>query len=48
MVYCNYNISPLMNKVVDILTKSLPNKELVYLTDNLGLVDVSSLVERER
>ena len=34
--------------VADILTKSLPNKKLVYLRDNLGLVDVSSLIERER
>ena len=35
-------------KVVDILTKYLPNKKLVYLRDKLGLVDISSLVERER
>ena len=34
--------------VVDILTKSLPNKKLVYLRDKLGLVGISSLVERER
>lgn len=35
-------------QVADILTKSLPNKKLVYLRDKLGLVDVSSLFERER
>ena len=34
--------------VANILTKSLPNKKLVYLRDKLGLVDISSLVERER
>jgi len=36
------------DQVADILTKSLPNKKLVYLRDKLGLVDVSSLVKRER
>ena len=35
-------------QVPDILTKSLPNKKLVYLRDKLGLVDVSSPIERER
>ena len=35
-------------QVVDILTKSLPNKKFAYLRDKLGLVDVSSLIERER
>eukprot|EP00253_Pinus_taeda_P023216 PITA_23216 len=35
-------------QVADILTKSLPNKKLVYLRDKLGLVDVSSLIEKER
>eukprot|EP00253_Pinus_taeda_P014992 PITA_14992 len=35
-------------QVVDILTKSLPNMKLLYLRDKLGLVDISSLVERER
>ena len=33
--------------VADILTKFLPNKKLVYFKDNLGLVDISSLIERE-
>eukprot|EP00253_Pinus_taeda_P001484 PITA_01484 len=35
-------------QVVDILMKSLPNKKLVYLRDKLGLVDLSSRIERER
>jgi len=35
-------------RVADILTKSLLNKKLVYLRDKFGLVDVSSLVKRER
>jgi len=35
-------------QVADILTKSLLNKKLVYLRDKLVLVDISSLVERER
>ena len=35
-------------QVADILSKYLPNKKLVYLKDKLGLVDISSLVERER
>jgi len=35
-------------QVVNILTKSLPNMKLVYLRDKLDLVDISSLVERER
>jgi len=35
-------------RVADILTKSLPNKKLVYLRDNIGLVDVSSLFNREK
>ena len=34
--------------VADILKKYLPNKKLVYFRDKLGLVDISSLVERER
>lgn len=35
-------------QVVDILTKSLSNKKLVYLRYKLGLVDLSSLFEREK
>lgn len=34
-------------QVANILTKSLPNKKLEYLRDKLGLVDISSQVERE-
>lgn len=35
-------------QVVGTLTKYFPNKKLVYLRDKLGLVDISSLVERAR
>lgn len=35
-------------QVANILTKSLPNKKLVYLRDKLGLPDISSLIKRER
>ena len=35
-------------QVADIFTKSLPNTKLEYLRSKLGLVDISSLVERER
>eukprot|EP00253_Pinus_taeda_P001483 PITA_01483 len=35
-------------QIVGILTKSLPNKKLVYLRDKLGLVDIPSLIERDR
>jgi len=34
-------------QVVDILTKYLPNNMLVYLRDELGFIDISSLVKRE-
>jgi len=39
---------PIDDQTADILTKSLPNKKLVYFRNKLGLVDISSLVERER
>ena len=39
---------PTNEKVADVLTKSLPNKKLVYFRSMLGLVDISDLVERER
>ena len=35
-------------QTANILTKALPNKNLVYFRDKLGLVDMSSLFERER
>eukprot|EP00253_Pinus_taeda_P032260 PITA_32260 len=38
---------PIDEQVADILTKALPNKKLEYMRSKLGLVDISSLVERE-
>eukprot|EP00253_Pinus_taeda_P007825 PITA_07825 len=38
---------PTNEQVADILTKALPNKKLEYLRNKLGLVDISSLIERE-
>jgi len=38
---------PTDEQVVNILTKALPNKKLEYLRDKLGLVDISSLIERD-
>jgi len=38
---------PIKEQVVDILIKALPNKKLEYMRSKLGLVDISSLVERE-
>jgi len=34
--------------VVNIMTKSLPNKKLKYLRSKLGLVNISYLIMRER
>eukprot|EP00253_Pinus_taeda_P033835 PITA_33835 len=42
------NYIPTDDQIADILTKFLPNKKLVYFRNKLGLVDISSLVERER
>lgn len=39
---------PIDDKTVDILMKSLPNKKLMYFRNKLGLIDIYSLVERER
>eukprot|EP00253_Pinus_taeda_P014136 PITA_14136 len=39
---------PTDEQIADILKKSLPNKKFVYFRDKLGLVDMSSLFERER
>jgi len=38
---------PTDEQIANILTKALPNKKLEYLRDKLGLVDISSLIERE-
>ena len=38
---------PTNEHVADILTKALPDKKLEYLRGNLGLVDMSSLIEGE-
>ena len=38
---------PTGEQVADVLTKALPNKKLEYLRDKFGLVDISSLIERE-
>eukprot|EP00253_Pinus_taeda_P014723 PITA_14723 len=39
---------PIDDQAADILIKYLPNNNLVYFRNKLGLVDISSLVERER
>ena len=38
---------PTYEQVESILTKVLPNKKLGYLRGKIGLVDISSLIERE-
>lgn len=38
---------PIDEHIVDILTKVLPKKKIEYLRGKLGLVDISSLIERE-
>jgi len=35
-------------QVVDVLMKSIPNKNFEYFKSMLGLVDIYDLVERER
>ena len=39
---------PTNEQVVDVLTKSLPNKKFEYFRSILGLVDITDLVDKER
>lgn len=38
---------PIDEQVVDIMNNTLPNKKLEYLRNKIGLVDISSPIERE-